>query len=886
MKAESVSLSTAQVMAVSREGSDETRMLGLEATIRRRDAVLAAISHASSRFLRTADWDHDIREVLAALGNAAEVSRVYLFEGHRDIRGSLCARMRNEWAAEGIAPLAAVTKLQDIDLAAVGLARWEDLTAGDVIHGPLSSLRPSEREFLAKFGVRSIATVPVFTGETWWGFVGFTDDLTEREWSRSLLETLRAAAATVGAAIYRKSAETELRRRETQLADAQSIAHMGSWDWDIETNSLVGSDEMYRIYGFEEGKPITTGTILERVHPDDAEIVRHAIDGAVRLGNNFSVEHRVIRAPDDIRLLRAEGRVVLNADGVTKRIIGAGHDITERRKSEDEIRRRDEQLAEAQAIAHVGTFVWDIPRDEFSGSDELYRIFGFEPDHALRPESIVARVHPDDTIRVQDVIRGCFATGTSFNVEYRITRTPDDIRLFHSEGHVSKDAAGALSQILGFVRDITDERAAEADARLLIHEQAARSSAEAGERRAEFLAKASLVLGSSFDYATTLASLARLAVPELADFCTVELFANQVTGRVVTVSHKDPAMEQTLAEVNANAKECAPWIAKMRDAVARGQSAWVTEITDAMLDESYPDPELTRRLKALRPHSFMVVPIFVDGSVAGDLGLYLSDSGRRYEMKDVKLLEELARCASAAVENARLYRLAEQATRARDQMLGVVVHDLRNPLGTIIMASSFLEETLEAEAPARRFVAMVHRAGDRMNRLIGDLLDVKRMENGKLHVDPKPLRAAVILMEAAEMLRPLAAAEGLELSVDMRSELPLVAADAHRTQQVLSNLVGNAIKFTPKGGRITLRGLAVEQHVRFAVSDTGPGIPAEQLPHIFGQFWQGKRADRRGIGLGLGIAKGIVEAHEGTIWAESTVGQGTTFYFTLPVTEA
>jgi signal transduction histidine kinase len=238
------------------------------------------------------------------------------------------------------------------------------------------------------------------------------------------------------------------------------------------------------------------------------------------------------------------------------------------------------------------------------------------------------------------------------------------------------------------------------------------------------------------------------------------------------------------------------------------------------------------------------------------------------------------------VESAWLYRLAERATRARDQMLGVVVHDLRNPLGTIIMASSFLEETLEAEAPARRFVAMVHRAGDRMNRLIGDLLDVKRMENGKLHVDPKPLRAAVILMEAAEMLRPLAAAEGLELSVDMRSELPLVAADAHRTQQVLSNLVGNAIKFTPKGGRITLRGLAVEQHVRFAVSDTGPGIPAEQLPHIFGQFWQGKRADRRGIGLGLGIAKGIVEAHEGTIWAESTVGQGTTFYFTLPVTEA
>jgi signal transduction histidine kinase len=591
----------------------------------------------------------------------------------------------------------------------------------------------------------------------------------------------------------------------------------------------------------------------------------------------------VVRRPDDVRIVRSQGRVLLSADGVTTKIIGAGHDITDRKKAEEEVRKRDALLAEAQAIAHVGTFVWDIPTNRITGSDELYRIFGFDPDPSLPPEAIVARVHPDDASILHDAISACFRSAAPFNIEYRIVRSPTDIRLFHSEGHVTVDASGKPSQIIGFGRDITEDRAAEVAARQLILEQAARSAAEAAERRAAFLAHASQVLGSSFDYATTLGALARLAVPELADFCTVELYATESTAQVLSVAHKDKALEPVLAEVNANGKECAPWIEAMRSAVDRGQPAWITEITDAMLDESYSDPALTKRLKTLCPRSLVAVPFMVDGRVAGDLAFYISDSGRRYEANDVTLLEDLARSASAAVDNARLYHLAERATSARDQMLGVVAHDLRNPLGTIIMASSFLAETMDVASPGHRFVKMMHRAGERMNRLIGDLLDVKRMENGRLAVEPKPIPAGVLLSEAAEMLRPLATAEGLELALEIPEELPVVAADAHRIQQVLSNLVGNAIKFTPRGGRITLRGIRTENEVRVGILDTGPGIPAEQLPHIFGQFWQGKRADRRGIGLGLGIAKGIVEAHDGTIWAESTLGEGSSFYFTLPL---
>jgi signal transduction histidine kinase len=177
----------------------------------------------------------------------------------------------------------------------------------------------------------------------------------------------------------------------------------------------------------------------------------------------------------------------------------------------------------------------------------------------------------------------------------------------------------------------------------------------------------------------------------------------------------------------------------------------------------------------------------------------------------------------------------------------------------------------------------MRRATERMNRLTHDLLDVKRIEQGRLSVDPRPETISVIVRDAVDLLRPLADAQALAFESEVPADLPKVLADAARMQQVLSNLVGNAIKFTPRGGRITLRAAAEPGEVRVAVSDTGPGIPADQLPHVFGRFWQGGRADSRGIGLGLAIARGIVEAHRGRIWVESQPGTGSTFYFTLPV---
>jgi signal transduction histidine kinase len=271
------------------------------------------------------------------------------------------------------------------------------------------------------------------------------------------------------------------------------------------------------------------------------------------------------------------------------------------------------------------------------------------------------------------------------------------------------------------------------------------------------------------------------------------------------------------------------------------------------------------------------------GKPLGALTLVTAGSGRRYDAADLSLAADVARRAAIVVEHARLFHQAEQATRARDDILAVVAHDLRNPLNTVSMAIGLMLETTPVERiQERRQQEIVRRAVDRMNRMIQDLLDVKRMESGHLTIDAKPEAVDVLVNDTIDMLRPIATGSSIVMEARIADDLPQVLADSARMQQVLSNLVGNAVKFTPRQGRIVVSAERFDGEVRFAVIDNGPGIPPEQVPHIFGRFWQAKSSDRRGIGLGLAIAKGIVEAHTGKIWVESQVGVGSTFYFTLP----
>lgn len=234
-------------------------------------------------------------------------------------------------------------------------------------------------------------------------------------------------------------------------------------------------------------------------------------------------------------------------------------------------------------------------------------------------------------------------------------------------------------------------------------------------------------------------------------------------------------------------------------------------------------------------------------------------------------------------------REAEQAlrraVRAREEVVAVVSHDLRNPLGTITAGAELLVELDLPPERRREHLAGIRRAAERMNRMIRDLLDVSRIEAGGLKVDARPTPPARLLQEAAEMARPLTREASLKLECETAEELPSVAADRDRILQVFSNLVGNAVKFTPGGGTIRLAACRGDGGVVFEVADTGPGIAPEDQEYLFDRFWQVDRSDREGAGLGLAIVRGIVEAHEGRVWVESSPGEGSRFRFALPAAD-
>lgn len=252
---------------------------------------------------------------------------------------------------------------------------------------------------------------------------------------------------------------------------------------------------------------------------------------------------------------------------------------------------------------------------------------------------------------------------------------------------------------------------------------------------------------------------------------------------------------------------------------------------------------------------------------------------------DGGVLDQLARLVGGALENVRLYRAAQRATQARDDVLAIVSHDLRNPLHTIVLSASYLADVFLADLPdaALQQTQIIRRAVDRANRLIQDLLDVSRIEAGGFAVAPEAVAPSVLLSEAFDAMTSTAIAAQVSLTCHANDDLPDVMADRERLQQVFTNLIGNAIKFTPAGGTVDVTALASGPfNVRFVVRDSGQGISEDNLPHIFDRFWQARNTKRTGAGLGLAIARGIIEAHDGTVSASSEPGKGTEIAFDLP----
>jgi signal transduction histidine kinase len=347
--------------------------------------------------------------------------------------------------------------------------------------------------------------------------------------------------------------------------------------------------------------------------------------------------------------------------------------------------------------------------------------------------------------------------------------------------------------------------------------------------------------------------------------------------RLLAATHREPDVRAMLAPLRGQAT-AGPRGAIVERVVRSGEPVLIPEVSQEWIRGMGTDASGLEAMEAVDLRSILIVPLTVHGQVLGALSVGYASGERRFAQADLPLVRALADRAALALQNARLHAAAVRARQVRDDMLGMVSHDLRSPLNAINLNLALMGREVQ-----RPEIAEMKRSVARANRLIQDLLISSMLDAGALPVEVRDEPIPPLVDEVMQLHRAVALESRVALTAHVACELPSVPLDRHRIVQLLSNLVGNAVKFTPAGGGVELRVRCDDEHVVFEVADTGRGIAPDELPRLFDRFWQGAHARRAGAGLGLTIAKGIAVAHGGELLVESALGRGSTFTAMLPL---
>ncbi|HVK37844.1 MAG TPA: PAS domain S-box protein [Candidatus Kapabacteria bacterium] len=423
-------------------------------------------------------------------------------------------------------------------------------------------------------------------------------------------------------------------------------------------------------------------------------------------------------------------------------------------------------------------------------------------------------------------------------------------------------------------------------ARLYEAERRARAEAEQARRSLGAIAEASAVLSAQLDFHATLRSIARLAVPMLADTCVVDVLEPEGTMRRVAVAGANHRTEQLLVEMMkrypTGSRESLRY-----EVLDTGRPILVAETDENWIRRVAVDEGHASMLRELGQRSYLYLPLRARGRTFGAMGLASLDGRRRFDEGDIPSSQEIALRAAVALDNARLYEEANEANRAKDEFLATVSHEVRTPLNAILGWSQMLREGTLDEATASHAVEAIERNARVQAQIIEDILDISRVIAGKLRLEPRRIEIAPVVAAALDAVRPSADTASVALSADVPAGLPSLVADPGRLQQVLWNLLLNAVKFTPAGGAVTLGVRTTSTEVEFTVTDTGAGIDPEFLPFVFERFRQAEGGSGRrhgGLGLGLAIVRAIVQTHGGTVAAASEgLGRGSSFTVRLPL---
>jgi PAS domain S-box-containing protein len=633
-----------------------------------------------------------------------------------------------------------------------------------------------------------------------------------------------------------KQAEEKLRRSEAYLAEAQKLSQTGSFGWSVLNGEIYWSEETFHIFEQDRAVKPTMESIFQRIHPDDRDRVQQTLDHAINEKTDFDIEHRLLMPDGSVKHLHAIARASKTSSGKLE-YVGAVTDVTTTKRTEQTLREREAYLAESQRLAHTGSWALDgTTREARYWSEEMFRIFGFDPRQGFpKRDQWLQRMHPEDRDKVKrQASDRMFLEKADSDIEYRIVLPDGTVKHIHGLAHPALSPNKELVEVVGTVVDITERKTTE----------------EALRRSESYLAQAQ--------------KLAHIGswVWEVAGRSA--LYLSDEWYRIYGFDPNDgmPTWKERLQQIHPE-----------------DRARWQSAIDQAIADKSDYDVEF----RILSPRSTVRYIHSVGHPI-------LSPSGELLQFLGVAMDVTERECAEEERERLR-QALAELAHINRVSMMGELTASLAHEIKQPIFAASADAETCvrwlarerpnlaEAQEAALRLMKDVSRASDIINRIVS-LFKKEAPQRGLVDLNG-------VVQEMITLLRSEASRYSISIDAELAEGLPQVMADRVALQQVLMNLMLNAIeamKGTGTPGNLTIATRQDEnRQILISVTDTGVGLPSGQAEQIFTAFFSSKP---QGTGMGLPISRSIIESHGGRLWATSNPGRGATFQFALPLEAA
>lgn len=708
-------------------------------------------------------------------------------------------------------------------------------------------------------------------------------------WFRSMAVKLGdGVAAFLSDITDRKDIEDELRTSEERLRFAVEGAALGTWEYDVVTGDIVWSERCKTMFGLDQDAQINYETFLNAIHPEDRDRVHQAVEDSLRDRGRYDIELRSSWPDGSIHWIRSIGRARYDCSGRPTDMIGVALDITAHKEAEEAARTSADRLGVALAASNLGDWSWDARTDVVTFSSRAAEIFALPPGPYMTWTEMLEILHPEDREHAQSQVQMAIKEKVAYDIEYRIVHPDGTQRWVAAKGRAQFDYQDQLIGMLGVVQDITSRREAELERELLLHRERRYADQLSG------LTKAAVEINSALSVEQVLKVITIQAARIIgAHQASTIRTLNQDRSQAFTARYLSDRYSQ---EAVTNKR---PDISTLHLQVCNTNQ--VVRLSERELD-SHPDWQTHILTSSLPPRrGWLAAPLVRrDGSNMGLVELSDKDEGD-FTLADEGILIQLTQMASIAMENAELYEAeqrarsvaeaareeAQSANHLKDEFLAVLSHELRSPLSSILgwsrlLRSGKLDPSRQAEA-----LATIERNAKVQTQLIEDLLDISRIMQGKLSLAAEAVSLNLVVSAAVETIRLAAEAKQIEIITELSPVVTPVLGDAARLQQVVWNLLTNAIKFTLPGGQITVELRQMENLAQVRVVDTGKGISLDFLPHVFEYFRQADSTTTRkfgGLGLGLAIVRQIVEMHGGTVRAESGgENLGATFTVQLPL---